>query len=178
MTQTLTRGHIDTPTGEMFAIVGDDGRLCVLEWSDKEARGMELLRRGHGAVSLKSGAVPADIVAALKAYFDGNFGAAAKLPVNPAGTPFQLEAWSALRRIPPGETRSYSEQASSIGRPAATRAIGLANGANPIAIVVPCHRVIGADGSLTGFGGGLERKRWLLAHEGAHVATAQPELLF
>jgi methylated-DNA-[protein]-cysteine S-methyltransferase len=83
------------------------------------------------------------------------------------GTEFQKAAWAALSRIPVGETRSYGAQAAAIGRPAAVRAVGMANGRNPIGVVVPCHRVIGADGALTGYGGGLERKRWLLRHEGA-----------
>jgi methylated-DNA-[protein]-cysteine S-methyltransferase len=90
------------------------------------------------------------------------------LPIRLDGTEFQQRAWRSLRAIPYGETRSYGEQARHIGNPNASRAVGLANGRNPIAILVPCHRVIGADGSLTGFGGGLERKRWLLAHEAAH----------
>jgi methylated-DNA-[protein]-cysteine S-methyltransferase len=93
------------------------------------------------------------------------------------GTAFQRDVWRALRRIPTGRTLSYGVLATKIGRPAAVRAVGLANGANPIAIVVPCHRVIGADASLTGFGGGIERKRWLLSHEGAAFAgSAQPAL--
>ncbi len=83
------------------------------------------------------------------------------------GTPFQRRVWAALTHIPAGETRSYGAQATQIGRPSAVRAVGLANGQNPIGLVVPCHRVIGADGSLTGYGGGIERKRWLLRHEGA-----------
>ena len=89
------------------------------------------------------------------------------LPVDAGGTPFQREVWTALRAIPAGTTWSYKRLADRIARPAAVRAVGLANGANPLGIVVPCHRVIGADGSLTGYGGGLARKRWLLEHEGA-----------
>jgi methylated-DNA-[protein]-cysteine S-methyltransferase len=87
------------------------------------------------------------------------------LPVETGGTPFQREVWHALREIPCGTTTSYGKLAELIGRPAAMRAVGLANGANPVAVVVPCHRVIGANGSLTGYGGGIERKRWLLDHE-------------
>ena len=93
--------------------------------------------------------------------------ALAEIPCRVAGTDFQRQVWRALTEIPAGETRTYRQQAVRIGRPTAVRAVGLANGANPIGIVIPCHRVIGADGSLTGFGGGIERKRWLLAHEGA-----------
>jgi methylated-DNA-[protein]-cysteine S-methyltransferase len=91
------------------------------------------------------------------------------IPTESDGTPFQREVWAALRQIPAGETWSYGRLAAHIGRPAAVRAVGLANGANPIGVVVPCHRVIGASGGLTGYAGGLERKRWLLAHEGVRV---------
>jgi methylated-DNA-[protein]-cysteine S-methyltransferase len=100
----------------------------------------------------------------LDAYFAGQL-KSFDIPLKPAGTPFQLRVWSALRDIPFGETRSYGQLASAIGDPAALRAVGAANGRNPIAIVVPCHRVIGADGSLTGFGGGIERKKFLLRLE-------------
>ncbi len=106
------------------------------------------------------------------------------VPVATVGTDFQRKVWAALQRIPAGQTRSYGQLAAEIGEPDAARAVGLANGANPIAIVVPCHRVIGADGSLTGFGGGLPRKRWLLTHEGAAYKEnrapkrPQPELDF
>ena len=102
--------------------------------------------------------------AQMQAYFAGEL-RDFELPLAPEGTPFQQRVWRALRDIPYGETISYGELARRIGQPKASRAVGLANGQNPIGIVVPCHRVIGADGSLTGYGGGLERKRWLLAHE-------------
>ena len=111
--------------------------------------------------------MPDEIRGALAAYFEGELSSIEALPVATGGTDFQRSVWAALRAIPAGETRSYSALATSVGRPAAVRAVGLANGANPIGIVVPCHRVIGKDASLTGYGGGLERKRWLLAHEGA-----------
>lgn len=100
----------------------------------------------------------------LEEYFDGKR-SGFDLPLDVEGTPFQQEAWEALRKIPWGETRSYQQQAAAIGRPAAVRAIGTANGKNPISIIVPCHRVIGANGSLTGYGGGMAAKRWLLEHE-------------
>jgi len=93
------------------------------------------------------------------------------VPVRAGGTPFQRVVWAALREIPPGRTTSYGQLAARLGRPGASRAVGLANGANPVAIAVPCHRVIGADGTLTGYGGGIERKRWLLEHERASLAA-------
>jgi methylated-DNA-[protein]-cysteine S-methyltransferase len=102
----------------------------------------------------------------LAAYFDGELGAIDAMPVELNGTEFQKRVWQALRRIPSGSTISYGELARRVGEPAAVRAVGAANGANPVALIVPCHRVIGADGSLTGYGGGLDRKKWLLVHEG------------
>jgi len=107
------------------------------------------------------------VTRAISRYFAGELAAIDSLPVKTGGTPFQRAVWHALRNIPCGTTISYAQLAGQIGRPAAVRAVGLANGANPIGVVVPCHRVIGADGSLTGYGGGIERKRWLLRHEGA-----------
>lgn len=176
MTTPLHAARIDTPTGVMLCVTGDDGVLRALEWVDDEEHLDARFRRYQHNAVLTMGEAPDDIVAALAAYFAGDLAALDALAVDPKGTPFQRECWAALRRIPPGETRSYSQQAAAIARPAATRAVGLANGANPIPIVIPCHRVIGADGSLTGFGGGLERKRWLLAHERANVAAALPGL--
>jgi len=111
-------------------------------------------------------AILAQTTQELTAYFAGRL-RAFTVPLAPAGTPFQLAAWQALRDIPYAETRSYGEQAVRIGRPRASRAVGAANGANPISFIVPCHRVIGASGSLTGFGGGRPAKQWLLAHEAA-----------
>ncbi len=127
----------------------------------------ELLRRHYGAsgFQLREVSPPSEAARALLAYFDGNLDAIAELPTATNGTEFQRTVWSALRRIPAGRTVSYGTVAAQIGRPEAVRAVGLANGANPIAIVVRCHRVIGADASLTGYGGGLYRKRWLLVHE-------------
>jgi len=111
----------------------------------------------------------------LEAYFASEL-QVFDLPLAPQGTEFQQRVWTTLRDIPYGETISYAELARRIGKPQAVRAVGGANGRNPISIIVPCHRVIGADGSLTGFGGGIERKRWLLAHEASHVPKASREL--
>jgi methylated-DNA-[protein]-cysteine S-methyltransferase len=116
---------------------------------------------------------PGGLTSALRAYFDGELAAIDGLPLVMEGTDFQRSVWKALSTIPCGETLSYGELARQIGRPKAVRAVGLANGANPIGIVVPCHRVIGADGTLTGYGGGLDRKRWLLAHERARTVVAE-----
>ena len=124
------------------------------------------LHYGKDGFVLDEGPAPAAIRSALDAYFRGDLSAIEPLSVATAGTPFQREVWAALRAVPAGETLSYGALAKKIARPAAVRAVGLANGANPIGVVVPCHRVIGADSSLTGYAGGVERKRWLLTHEG------------
>jgi O-6-methylguanine DNA methyltransferase len=116
---------------------------------------------------LTPGEPPAELTGALAAYFAGTVTALDGLPVARIGSEFQRRVWAALRQIPAGETRSYGQLAAAIGQPTASRAIGLANGANPIGIVVPCHRVIGSGGALTGYAGGVERKAWLLRHEGA-----------
>jgi methylated-DNA-[protein]-cysteine S-methyltransferase len=126
-----------------------------------------LLRLHYGAITLTAAAAPATARQQLHAYFSGDLAALGAIPVATGGTPFERAVWAGLRTIPPGVTISYAELARRIGRPAAMRAVGAANGANPIGIVVPCHRVIGAGGALTGYGGGLHRKQWLLRHEAA-----------
>jgi methylated-DNA-[protein]-cysteine S-methyltransferase len=156
---------IATPEGEMLLTADDQGRLRRLLWGDSLAR----LRRRYGAVPITARHDPFGLATALRAYMDGDIAAIDGLPVAFDGSDFQNRVWQALRAIPGGATTSYGELARRIGEPGAARAVGLANGANPICIVVPCHRVIGADGSLTGYGGGLRRKRWLLGHEGRHT---------
>ncbi|MBX9614605.1 MAG: methylated-DNA--[protein]-cysteine S-methyltransferase [Caulobacteraceae bacterium] len=126
-----------------------------------------LKRHAPGAVLVGGRNEPAR--GAVEAWFAGDLGALDGLVVKTGGTAFQTAVWAALRAIPAGETRSYGQLAAAVGSPKAVRAAGLANGQNPVALIVPCHRVIGANGSLTGYAGGLERKRWLLAHEGAGV---------
>ena len=167
--RVLLVDHVETPVGDLALVVDPEGRLCAAGWTDGHSRMQRLLRGDwgrEGAVSLVSTSNPAGISGALRAYFVGDRGAIDGLPVAfETGTEFQLRVWRALREIPYGETCSYGELARRIGNPAAVRAVGLANGANPIGIVVPCHRVIGADGSLTGYGGGVKRKQWLLDHE-------------
>lgn len=170
---TLPLERIDTPTGRMLIVAEEDETLWALDWEDHEERLRALLlryRRGSG-FRLRERSRPSAAGRALEAYFAGEPDAVAGLRTVPQGTEFQRAVWAALRRIPAGATMSYGALAAAIGRPAAIRAVGLANGANPISIVVPCHRVIGADGSLTGYGGGLERKRWLLAHEARATST-------
>ena len=163
--------RVPTPTGAMLIVSDDEHRLRAVDWEDHEERMWRLLGRRYGknAVALKDAPRASAARRALDAYFEGDLDALARVPVAANGTPFQSEVWAALRQIPRGTTISYGALATRIGRPKAVRAVGLANGANPIALFVPCHRVIGADASLTGYGGGLNRKRWLLAHEGGAV---------
>jgi methylated-DNA-[protein]-cysteine S-methyltransferase len=154
-----------TPIGELLIVADRDGRLRAAEWTD--CASLPRLERQYGAqLALEPAKNPGGLTAAFDAYFAGDLAAIDLLPVEAAGTPFQRAVWSALRTIACGTTISYAELARRIGRPSAVRAVGLANGSNPVCIVVPCHRVIGSNGTLTGYGGGLERKRWLLGHEG------------
>lgn len=164
--ETLTLSRFDTPVGEMLAVTDADGAVRALDFADFEDRMRRLLTRHWGQVVLVDGPVPGAVKAAFDAYFAGDLTALDRLEVKTAGTPFQREVWAALRAIPAGQTVSYGALAARIGRPKAVRAVGLANGKNPVGVIVPCHRVIGADGTLTGYAGGVERKRALLAHEG------------
>ncbi len=162
---------LPTPTGVMRLVTDDEGLVRALDWRDCADRLNRLLRLqyGEGSTLVESRIEASGARRALEAYFDGEISGIEALKVKTGGTPFQREVWSALRGIPAGITASYGEIAARIGRPKAVRAVGMANNGNPVAVVVPCHRVIGADGSLTGYGGGLERKLWLLRHEGALV---------
>lgn len=158
---------IASPIGAVW-IVSDGQALCALELGDDAERLLRRLRARYGEDARpKDAADPLGLTARARAYFAGELDALTGVPVDGGGTAFQRRVWAALREIPAGETRSYSELAARLGMPRARRAVALANARNPIALAVPCHRVVGADGTLTGYAGGLERKRWLLAHEGA-----------
>jgi O-6-methylguanine DNA methyltransferase len=159
------------PLGSLLIVTSDEGALRALDYAPYEARMRRLLTAHYGACSLADGSAPAAITNALDAYFEGELGALDALHVATAGTPFQRSVWQGLRTIPAGQTLSYGGLAARLGRPSASRAVGLANGTNPVAIVVPCHRVIGVDGSLTGYAGGVQRKRWLLEHEARHAGA-------
>ncbi|MFI4873897.1 MAG: methylated-DNA--[protein]-cysteine S-methyltransferase [Blastopirellula sp. JB062] len=163
--------RLPSPVGQLLLATDDQARLRALDFEDYESRMHRLLTRQYRTYDLISGPAPERIAESLARYFAGNLAACDSLPVRTKGTSFQQEVWSALRTVAAGTTQSYGALASRIGRPSASRAVGLANGANPIAIVVPCHRIIGANGDLTGYGGGLSRKRWLLAHERKHAST-------
>jgi len=154
-----------SPVGTLLLITDETGNLRGLEFEENEARLMRLLRRYYPAHILEEGLAPTEVKRALSTYFAGDTQALGQIPTAMPGTPFQQSVWTALRSIPAGSTTTYGQLAANIGRKGASRAVGAANGANPIPIVVPCHRVIGADGSLTGFASGLDRKQWLLTHE-------------
>ena len=161
---------LDSPLGRLYVGVRD-GRLCLLELADA-ARFRRRLARSREPIEPARSPAAQRILAALRAYFAGGLDALDAVHVDPlGGTPFQRRVWRALRAIPPGTTVSYGTLARRIRSPKAVRAVGAANGANPVPIVLPCHRVVGADGSLTGYGGGLARKRWLLRHEGVDCPT-------
>jgi methylated-DNA-[protein]-cysteine S-methyltransferase len=130
-----------------------------------------LMRRHYGDQPISAGEVSPQLAEVFGRYFAGDLDALDALEMRTNGTPFQRRVWATLRTIPSGQTLSYKQLAERIGSPKAVRAVGLANGANPVALVAPCHRVIGANGGLTGYGGGLHRKRWLLVHEGAQFAS-------
>ncbi len=160
---------VDGALGPLW-LAAAGGKLCSLAFDSTEAEQATLMRKRFGQdASLRRGD-PDGFGAILRRYLQGERRALEAIPVDLGGTPFQRSVWAALREIPCGSTTSYGALAKSLGKPAAMRAVGLANGQNPAAIVVPCHRVIGANGSLTGYGGGLDRKRWLLKHEGALLA--------
>jgi len=171
--ETLLEDRLTTPIGVLSVVADERGRLRAVGFRDGHSR-MErtLADVGGSGAGLRRASDPGGLVSALAAYFEGELGAIEGLPVVMEGTEFQRAVWKALRTIPCGETLSYAGLARRIGRPQAMRAVGLANGANPIGIVVPCHRVIGADGTLTGYGGGIHRKRWLLDHEHARYREA------
>ena len=158
--------------GPLLLVTDAEGVLRGLEFAPNEARLRRLLGNHYPGVAFEDGDAPAPLKRALEAYFEGDVDAIAGVATATNGTAFQREVWAALRTIPAGTTWSYGQLATKLGRKGASRAVGAANGANPIPIVVPCHRVIGADGSLTGFGSGIERKRWLLDHEARCASKA------
>jgi methylated-DNA-[protein]-cysteine S-methyltransferase len=163
--ETLTLDRIETPIGTALVVTDEKGVLRAFNWTDYEPAMMKWIAKRYPKARLVEGQGPLRPVFA--AYFAGERDAFAKVAWEGAGTAFQQKVWRALCDIPAGETISYATLAQRIGRPTAVRAVGLANGSNPVALIVPCHRVIGSNGSLTGYGGGLHRKRWLLEHEGA-----------
>ncbi len=173
----LATQTVDTPVGTVV-VVATESAVVGLEFESATHRRAALARhlgRYVGLHVLRDHSDPAGAATRLAQYFGGRLGALDEQPVEIHGTEFQQEVWTTLRAIPAGETWSYAELAGRIGRPAARRAVGAANGANPVALFVPCHRVIATDRTLCGYGGGIERKRWLLAHEGARFVAPRAQ---
>ena len=165
--ERIVLDRLATPIGVLLLATDESGRVRAIDLGGDELRLTQHLQRQHGrSADIRWGAVPTALTRDLNAYFAGDLHTLDHIECQPDGTAFQKAVWTALRTIPAGQTLSYGALAQQLGNPKAVRAVGLANGANPVPIIIPCHRVIGSDGSLTGYGGGLERKRWLLAHEG------------
>jgi len=169
MTTREARGAVtatvDTPLGRL-GLEAEGGALVAIRFAAPGERACPAPERGPEAAVLREAA------SQLAQFFEGRR-ASLDLPMAPRGTPFQRAVWAAVAAIPAGETRTYGELAAALGRPRAARAVGAANGANPLALAVPCHRVVGANGALTGYAWGLEKKRWLLEHEGALARPAR-----
>ena len=167
---TVARVRFESPVGTLEGFA-HEGALCAFSFADGRYNPLATVTARLGPVQVLDGD-PLGVEARFREYFDGGLELLDDLPVDTGGTPFQRRVWQVLRTIPVGKTWSYLDVARRVGAPEAVRAVGAANGANPVAIVVPCHRVIGSNGRLVGYGGGLDRKRWLLAHEGAPVSES------
>ena len=170
--------HLDTPLGAMLLVTDAEQAVCAFDFADHEARLHRGLREHYGAVALNEIPAPAEIADAVARYFEGELQALDTLPTVTVGSELQRRVWAALRRIPAGATTTYGKLARQLGfdDPRAAIDVGAAIGANPIALVVPCHRVIGANGDLKGYAWGLHRKRWLLEHEKAMTPeTNEPQ---
>ena len=167
--ETFFRDCLETPIGTALLVTDADGALRALDWEDHELRMKQLLRLQYGTVILAEAPAPRELKVALSGYFKGDLDRLKQIKWRVAGTAFQRRVWTALPTVLPGRTMSYGALAARLGIPKAMRAVGHANGSNPISVVLPCHRLIGAQGSLTGYGGGLARKRWLLTHEGVKL---------
>jgi methylated-DNA-[protein]-cysteine S-methyltransferase len=165
MSTIILTDHVETPIGSMVLMV-ESNMLIGLEFDDQPERYMKDIRRRFPDHQMRDTANPCGFSDRVLAYYKGDLRAIDGLAARGDGTPFQERVWAELRRIKMGTTISYGELASRLGNRNAMRAVGLANGRNPISVVVPCHRVIGSDGTLTGYGGGVARKNWLLNHEG------------
>ena len=163
--EALVLDRIEIPIRTALVVTDERRVLRAFNWADYEAAMRAWINKRYGQASLTEGEGP--LRPQIAAYFAGDVDALSTVPWEGAGTAFQKDVWTALCTIPVGETWSYAQLATHVNRPKAVRAVGLANGSNPVAVVVPCHRVIGSNGALTGYGGGLHRKKWLLEHEGA-----------
>jgi methylated-DNA-[protein]-cysteine S-methyltransferase len=168
MTELLI-DKIDSAMGKIL-LASDGEKLCALDFEEYESRMIKLLEKRYGTIHFVDKSNPQGFSDLLRAYLAEDFNSLDHIPVHTGGTPFQQQVWLALRSIPPGTVVTYGALAETIGRPTAYRAVGMANSLNPVAIVLPCHRVIGVNDKLTGYAGGLERKQWLLQHEKVELA--------
>lgn len=164
---TLLEDKISTPLGPLWVLCDERFQLRAVEWEEHSARMVELLNihyrsEGYQRIAARN---PGGLSQKLQDYFAGDLAIIDTLPTATGGTPFQREVWQMLRTIPCGQVMHYGQLAEILGRAGAARAVGAANGANPVSIVVPCHRVIGRNGTMTGYAGGVQRKEWLLRHE-------------
>jgi methylated-DNA-[protein]-cysteine S-methyltransferase len=164
----ILEDKITTPLGPLWILCDELFHLRAVEWEEHSDRMEHLLdihyrAEGYQRVTASN---PGGLSQKMRDYFDGDLAVIDTLPSATAGTPFQREVWQALRTIPCGQVMHYGQLADALGRPGAARAVGAANGSNPVSVVVPCHRVIGRNGTMTGYAGGVQRKEWLLRHEG------------
>ena len=168
MTLELYRETLATPIGKLILLTDALAQVRAVDWWDYDERLRRLLDRQYrkGGWMMTEARAESAALRALRGYFAGNLGALDAVVVVTAGSPFQQSVWQALRAIPAGQAWSYARLAEHLGSAGSARAVGSANGANPVSLILPCHRVIGANGHLTGYAGGIERKRWLLEHEG------------
>jgi methylated-DNA-[protein]-cysteine S-methyltransferase len=169
--------RVPSEIGIVF-VISDGAAICAVDFENYESRMHELLTKQYPTFELIPKRNPLGVSDRLQAYFEGDLTALDEIPVNPGGTDFQREVWLNLRSIPPGKTITYGQLADQLRKPKSARAVGMTNSLNPISIILPCHRVIGANGKLTGYAGGLDRKRWLLHHEGWGQEEVQLALLF
>lgn len=160
----LDYDEFESPIGRILFASNGEG-ICALDYAGYESRMEGLLTRRFSTFEFRRGSDPYQLKRCLRSYFEGELFALDDTPVSMGGTAFQEQVWKSLREIPAGHTRTYGELAARLGRAQAARAVGHANSLNPVAIIVPCHRVIGASAALTGYAGGLARKEWLLRHE-------------
>ena len=163
--------HVRSPLGTLIVVATDDA-LCALEFHVARSRMHARIRARFPGALLKRRRDPNGYATRVRAYFSGDLSALDRIVVDCGGTSFEEQVWKAVRAIPAGTTTTYRELAGVVRRPRAVRAVGLANAHNPVCLVVPCHRLIGSDGHLKGYAGGLWRKRWLLEHEGAPLRPA------
>ena len=163
--ETIAIATMDSPIGGL-TVAARGTKVCMVHFGAAGQSVQAALARWYPEAAVAQAVDPGGAISVLTRYFNGDLGSLEEIEVELHGTPFQQRVWNTLRTVSAGTTTSYADLAGRVGSPAAIRAVGAANGANPVAVVLPCHRIIGSNGSLTGYGGGLERKRWLLEHEG------------